>query len=219
MFSRLGQAVYLWCHCVRNPMLTFKHIVIQVVWKNTTLLHISLDLYSHCDREFSANNSNFREHVFHWLLLAALLNNRWLCYEPISCWNKWRALRSTTGLWCPQSTLLAGLSPAQMDQFALLQLSLQLFRLTVNLWCKLSLKERATTKEIAGPKTGRGGCSAVVSLWVSCYSSLDFQMLPTFSCSGCRRANVSCGWCKGLHCHSMACFSAFRYMSCFYRLD
>ncbi len=35
-----------------------------------------------------------------------------------------------------------------MDQFTPLQLSLQPFGLTVNLWCKLDLKERETTNKI-----------------------------------------------------------------------
>ncbi len=46
-----------------------------------------------------------------------------------------------------QATTSAGLSQAETEQFTPLQLFLQLFRPIVNLWCKLDLKERATTNE------------------------------------------------------------------------
>ncbi len=39
---------------------TFQYIVIQVVWKNTTLLHHSLALYLDRDRHFSANHRSFQ---------------------------------------------------------------------------------------------------------------------------------------------------------------
>ncbi len=45
-----------------------------------------------------------------------------------------------------------------MDQFTPLQLSLQTFNLLMNVWCKLALKERATTNEIKlEPDEGRFG--------------------------------------------------------------
>ncbi len=50
----------------------------------------------------------------------------------------------------------AGLSRAETDQFTPLQLSLQPFRLVMNLWCKLDLKERATTNEIKQKQGGEG---------------------------------------------------------------
>ncbi len=77
------------------------------------------------------------------------LSDRWCYHKLIGCWNKWGALCSKTGLgriYCLQVTPSAGLSRA--DQFTTLQLSLQPFCLVVNLWCKLDLKERVTTKEI-----------------------------------------------------------------------
>ncbi len=48
----------------QNSMMTFQHLVIQVVWKNTGLLHLVVAQYSDYDEEFSANHGNFREHVF-----------------------------------------------------------------------------------------------------------------------------------------------------------
>ncbi len=70
---------------------------------------------------------------------------------------------------------------AETDQFASPQLSLQMFCVIVNLWCKLDLKERVTTNEIkCKPEQKQGG--RVQRSWfqgVSCYGYLDFQMLPT----------------------------------------
>ncbi len=37
----------------KNPIINFQHIVIQVVWKNTRLLHLSLALSSGCDGSFA----------------------------------------------------------------------------------------------------------------------------------------------------------------------
>ncbi len=47
-----------------------------------------------------------------------------------------------------QATPPANLSWTEMDQFTPLQLSLQLFRLILNLKCKLDLKESSPTKLI-----------------------------------------------------------------------
>ncbi len=49
-----------------------------------------------------------------------------------------------------------------MDQFTPLQLSLQPFRLLMNLWCKVALKERWSTNEIKCElEQKRGGEDAV----------------------------------------------------------
>ncbi len=57
-----------------------------------------------------------------------------------------------------QATTPADLSQAEADQFAPLQLSLQLFRLVVNLWLELDLTERTTTNEIKlEPEQKQGG--------------------------------------------------------------
>ncbi len=42
---------------------------------------------------------------------------------------------------CLQVTLSASLSRAETDQLTPLQLSLQMFHLVINLWCKLDLKK------------------------------------------------------------------------------
>ncbi len=79
-----------------------------------------------------------------------------------------------------QATQSADLSQAETDQFTLLQLSLQLFCLVVNLWCNLALKERVTTKEadceLEGKQGGKGEAelllkesSATASLISKCY--------------------------------------------------
>ncbi len=81
-----------------------------------------------------------------------------------------------------QASPSADLNRAESDQLTALQPSLQPFGLVVNLKFKLDLKERATNKRNkmrAGAKTGRGGCSEVASLGVSCYSQLEFPMLST----------------------------------------
>ncbi len=55
-------------------------VVIQMVWKNTTPLHLSVSpyaLYSNCHRIFLANDSNFR------LLYTAHLSDRWCWYGLI----------------------------------------------------------------------------------------------------------------------------------------
>ncbi len=52
-----------------NSIITFQHIVIQLVWKNKILLHLSVALYLDHHRIFLANHSNLREHL---LLFAAL---------------------------------------------------------------------------------------------------------------------------------------------------
>ncbi len=49
----------------RNSVTAFQNIVIQVVWKNVRLLHLSLPLYlgfRDCDRHFSARG-HFRERI------------------------------------------------------------------------------------------------------------------------------------------------------------
>ncbi len=51
----------------KNSIITFQHIVIQVVWKNTRLLH--LGSVFRLWRYILANHGHFREHVF---LLAVL---------------------------------------------------------------------------------------------------------------------------------------------------
>ncbi len=58
---------------------------------------------------FLANCGNFRERMFYWLLYSALLSDRWRRYELIGCWNKWRTLRSETGL-CRRHSQLAWVS-------------------------------------------------------------------------------------------------------------
>ncbi len=92
------------------------------------------------------------------------------------------------------------LSGAETDHFTLPQLSLQLFRLVMNLWCKLALKERGTTNEIKhkpGQKQeGEGAMSCFLrslmlqlawfsgvrdpsfNLWVKCllFSVLTFEI-------------------------------------------
>ncbi len=81
------------------------------------------------------------------LISFLLLSTKLFFY--LSCLSS--TLLSKTGLWRLgrfQAALSAGLSRAETDQFIPLQLSLQPFRLIVNLWYKLALKERATTNEI-----------------------------------------------------------------------
>ncbi len=48
----------------KNSIITFQHIEIQVVWKNTRLLHLSLVLYSDRDRIFRPIMGHFKERVF-----------------------------------------------------------------------------------------------------------------------------------------------------------
>ncbi len=78
---------------------TFQHFVIQMVWKNTTLLHLSLALYSERDRTFGQSQVFSESACSYWHLYAVLLSNRWRRYELIGRWNKWCALWSKTGLW------------------------------------------------------------------------------------------------------------------------
>ncbi len=64
------------------------------------------------------------------------------------------------------------LNDSMMDQFIPLQLALQEFCLVVNLWCT-GLKRESDNKQNrmqTRVRTGKGGCSGVASLRVSCYS-------------------------------------------------
>ncbi len=132
----------------KNPIITFQHFVIHWVWKNSTLLHLSLTPKFRMWQDFQPIMSHFRECTFLLDAMAVLLSNRWCCYELIGCWNKWSASWSKSGLlnWQDelQVTPSAGLSRAETDQFTPLQLSLQPFCLIMNRWSKLYLKERAT---------------------------------------------------------------------------
>ncbi len=56
-----------------------------------------------------------------------------------------------------QATPSAGLRRAEAVQVTPRQLSLQLFHLVVNLWSKLTLKERATDKVKHEPEQKQGG--------------------------------------------------------------
>ncbi len=72
----------------KNSIKTFQDNVIQVVWKNTRYLHLSLSLYS-----------GFRK-WWQWQgLFSQSRVNKWHCNELVGCWNKWHALRSKIGLW------------------------------------------------------------------------------------------------------------------------
>ncbi len=100
-------------------MKPFQHIVIQLLWKNTRFLHLSLALYSDCD-ENSLPITVISESMLSYWLLRAVLSSRWCRYKLIGCWNKWHASCSKTGLWqqqCLQVTLSVSLSRAETGQF------------------------------------------------------------------------------------------------------
>ncbi len=75
---KLRYAVYFWCDQAKNHIITFQHIVIQPVWENTRLLHLSLALFSDRDRAlFGQLHVISRNRCSYWLLCAALLRDMW----------------------------------------------------------------------------------------------------------------------------------------------
>ncbi len=98
----------------KNFIITFQHVVIQVVWKNTRLLHLSLALYSDFRKWrlwrtlFSQSQVISKGPFSYWPLHAALLSDRWHRHKLIGCWNKWRALCSKTGLSDDLTSWVAG---------------------------------------------------------------------------------------------------------------
>ncbi len=135
--------------------MTFQHVVIQVVWKNTRLLHLSLALYWRFWKMKTVILPITDSMCFYCLLYTALLSDRWCHWLLTDCWNKWHALYSKTGLWQhyqPTWIELRWTSLHRRNFF------LQPFHLIMNLWCKLVLKERTTTNEIKhGLEQRQGG--------------------------------------------------------------
>ncbi len=93
--SKLGLAVYL--SSGKNSIITFQHILIQLVWKNTRLLHLSLALYSDFRGWRLWQGLFSRARVF---LLAAL--RRVSKQQMMSLWAYWllrQVMCSKTGFW------------------------------------------------------------------------------------------------------------------------
>ncbi len=113
----------------------------------------------------------------YWPLHAAPLSDRWRHYKLIGCWNKWRPLHSKHGLWG-----LDKLSDRCHRQLAWVELRRTSWH-RCNFSCNrfvLSWIFRANWTYESNSKWNKTkACSRVASSGVSCYSELDFHMLPT----------------------------------------
>ncbi len=185
--KRVAESVPLWlCLCVLkfkveagslllvHLIITFQHFAIQMVWKNTRLLHHCLALYSDRDAHFWPITGHFGEHVF---LLAAL---RCASQQQVTlllfCWNKWRVSRSKTDLWWLDK--LRCRRHRQPAWIKVRRSSLHCCNFTCTRfvsswifganWTKRENDNKNKTQD--GAKTGRGECCGVASLGVSCYS-------------------------------------------------
>ncbi len=140
----------------KNSTITLQHIVIQLSWENTRLLHLSLALYSDHDEGFLANHRSFQRACVPVCCSKLRFSTSWLAvetgYVPFVLNLASGGLTSWVAGW------------AETDQLTLLQLSLQLFHLVVNFWCKLALKERLTTNKLNCELEQKQGGKAAVKL-------------------------------------------------------
>ncbi len=148
------ERIYLWCLQAKRSRIIFQHFVIQVAWQNTRLWHLSLALYSDCDRTFSQSQL-YESACCYWLLYAVLLNDRWRRFKLTGCLNKRCALRRRIGLW-----RLDKISCRRHRQLAWVEL-----RQTSWHHYNLTLKERATINKNSRSKRGRGGVQRSCFLW------------------------------------------------------
>ncbi len=136
----------------KNYILTFQHCVIQEVWKNIRLPHLSW-LRIQSVKEFSANRRSFQRQCV--LICCSTLSflarsDNATIWLAVKTRDTPYVLKLASGDLTSRvkSTPSASLSRAETDQFTSLQLSLQLFCQVENLWCKLDFKGRVTTNEI-----------------------------------------------------------------------
>ncbi len=178
MLLKAGVGRFLLRAIQQKFIVTFQHFVIQLVWKNTGLLHLSLALCSDFRKWrpwrilFGQSQVISERACSYWLLYTALLSDRWCCYKL--------KLISGNNSVCRKHRL-----PARVE-LRRTSLNAATFPATV-LFCCQSLVQTGLKKESdskwnktrARAKTERGGCGGVRSLGVSCHSWLDIQMLPS----------------------------------------
>ncbi len=142
----------------KNSIITFQHIVIQLVWQKhdfCTSAWLCTHALENEDREmhFSANHGSFQRVGIAigcstlYFFVTSYVAMSWLAVETSDVHY---ILKLASGDWQAelQATPSAGLSWAQMDQFTPPQLSPRLLHLVLNHWRKLALKERVTTNVI-----------------------------------------------------------------------
>ncbi len=150
-----------------NPIITFQHIVIQLVRKKTRLLHLSLTLCSDCDGTFRPITGHFREYVFP---LAALCSTSWRQVTLLRAdWLFKQETCTKIDLWRPDK--LSCRQHCRLVWVKLRWTCLHRCNFPCNcplLLCKLDLKERAQTNKIKcelGEKYGGESSLMLLLAW------------------------------------------------------
>ncbi len=78
------KAIYLYflVSSGKKPIISFQHIVIHVLWKNTRLLHLSLALYSDLDGIFSQSWVISERTCTYWLFYKGRCT--YTCSQPVT---------------------------------------------------------------------------------------------------------------------------------------
>ncbi len=166
-----------WCN---NSVITSQHILFQVIWKSTRLLHGSVFWPW---REFLGQKRVISESMCsYWLLYDVPLSNRWCRYMLFGCWKKWLALRSKTGLWRDLTSWVTGdtVSGLESSWEGLLYTAAN-FLVTIPS-CRESLvqtEERATTNKIKRePGWKQGGKGAAEMLPYESHATASWIFRP-----------------------------------------